>query len=48
MESLYSNGLLSEHGYDGGGFNQDDDEGVEYVLSKYGQIILSVINEDLF
>lgn len=48
MESLYSNGLLSERGYDGGGFSEDDDEGVEYALSKYGQIILSVINEDLF
>lgn len=48
MESLYSNGLLSERGYDGGGFSEDDDEGVEYALSKCGQIILSVINEDLF
>ena len=48
MESLYSNGLLSERGYDGGGFSEEDDEGVEYALSKYGQIILSVINEDLF
>ena len=48
MEALYSNGLLSERGDDGGGFNEDDDEGVKYALSKYGQIILSVVNEDLF
>lgn len=48
IESLYNYGLLSEREYDGGGFNEDDDEGVRYALSKYGQIILSVINEDLF
>lgn len=48
MESLRSYGLLSECGYNGGGFNEEDDEGLEYALSKYGKIILSVINEDLF
>lgn len=43
VESLYNAGMLSECGIDGGGFKVDDDEGIKYALSKYGEIILSII-----
>lgn len=43
MESLYSDGLISECGINGGGFKPDDDAGVIYILSKYGEILLSII-----
>ena len=44
MESLYSEGLLSECGFDGGGFLPDDDAGTIYSLSKFGKILLDVID----
>lgn len=43
MESLYSEGLLSECGFDGGGFLPDDDAGTIYSLSKFGKILLDVL-----
>lgn len=43
VEALYGGGLLSECGFDGGGFEPDEDEGVKYVLNKYGEILLSII-----
>lgn len=43
VESLYSGGLLSVCGNNGGGFTPDDDEGLEYTLNTYGEILLSVI-----
>ena len=33
MESLYSGGLLSECGFNGGGFKVDDDSGTIYALN---------------
>lgn len=44
MESLYSEGLLSECGFDGGGFLPDDDAGTIYSLSKFGKILLEVMD----
>lgn len=43
VEALYSVGLLAECGYDGGGFKEDDDEGIKYSLNKYGEILLNII-----
>lgn len=43
IESLYSGGLLSECGIDGGGFKPDDDEGIIYTLNRFGEILLSII-----
>lgn len=43
VESLYSGGLLSECGIDGGGFKPDDDEGIIYALNKYGEILLNIM-----
>lgn len=44
MESLYSEGLLSECGIDGGGFLPDDNAGTIYSLNKFGKILLDVID----
>ncbi len=43
MESLYSGGLLSECGFNGGGFKVDDDSGTIYALNKFGGILLNII-----
>lgn len=43
MESMHNDGLISACGNDGGGFGSEDDEGVIYKLSKYGETLLNII-----
>lgn len=43
VEALYGGGLLSVCGNNGGGFTADDDEGLEYALNTYGEILLSIL-----
>lgn len=43
VEALSNDGLLSECGFDGGGFTEDVESGVIYALSKYGKIILNIM-----
>lgn len=42
LDSLFAAGLLSEYGYDGGGFNGED-EGTQYGLNKYSEAIINFI-----
>lgn len=42
VEALFKDGLLSECGFDGGGFTDDVDSGVIYALSEYGKVLLNI------
>ncbi len=43
LVSLYAAGLLSEYGYNGGGFTDEDDEGTIFGLNKYSEIIVDLM-----
>lgn len=43
LESLNNIGFISGNGYDGGGFKQEDEAGTEYILNRYGKILLDIL-----